>query len=334
MDRGCRNFKKGDVIKGLELVSEPYKIPGSKEYRAMVKCLLCDSEPFETVLSDTKRRVFDGCGCQINMSNSSKWKSFEDWCIENNNEALLDLWDYDLNNKTPDQISCCTADSYYFKCGEKKHPSSLHQIQCIATKRKNHTMCSMCNSFAQYAIDRFGEDVLDVYWDYEKNTIDPWKLPHNSKTEVWIKCVVVDYHESYLVPPKTFLDGCRCPYCSSKRVHPNDSFASYCIKKYGDNFLELYWDYELNTVNPWSIAPQSNIYVYFKCDVHGAHRVSVCHFYKTGILCSECIRELGKSKLQAKVENYISDEYGFDITHEYNCSIKAANPKNWAMVTI
>ena len=39
----------------------------------------------------------DGCGCQKNRSNSPRWKSFETWCIENDYEYLLGLWDYDLN---------------------------------------------------------------------------------------------------------------------------------------------------------------------------------------------------------------------------------------------
>lgn len=327
MNIGCRNFKKGDVVKGLQLVSDPYKVPGDRNYRAMVKCLFCDSKPFETVLSEAKKRIFDGCGCQKNRSNSPSWKSFEEWCLENERTDLLDLWDYDLNNKSPNEVSCCTADSYYFKCAAGRHESTLHKIHCIARKSKKKRICSKCNSFAQHAIDRFGDDILSLYWDYDKNVVDPWEISHASKTEVWFKCLDVDYHESYQMLPKLFLDGCRCPYCHGNRVHPCDSFAYYYIQKYGEDFLDLYWDYNQNPINPWKITPQSNVYIYLKCDTHGTYKIYLPNFYKHETLCGECSRERDKSKLQEKVENYIHNSYSFDVAHEYNCSIMAKNPK-------
>ena len=137
MNRGCRNFKNGDVIKGLKIISEPYKIQGSKEYRAIVKCVFCNSNPFEIVLSTIKHRVFDGCGCKKNRSNSPYWKSFKTWCLENDCQFLLDLWDYSLNDREPDDISCRTADSYYFKCSKHIHKSTLHQIMSRAAATNN-----------------------------------------------------------------------------------------------------------------------------------------------------------------------------------------------------
>lgn len=327
MSRGCRNFKNGDIIKGLQLISEPYKTDGKRDYKAMVKCIFCDSEPYEIVLSEIKRHIFDGCGCQKNRSNSSKWKTFTDWCIENHRQDLLDLWDYDLNHKTPDDISCYTAASYYFKCQKGIHKSELHSISCVTTKYKNKKMCTKCNSFAQYAIDKYGEDVLDKYWDYEKNIVSPWEISHASKDEIWIKCLNVSYHESYSILPILFLKGIGCPYCNGKRVHPNDSFAHYYIQRYGEDFLDLYWDGKKNIVDPWNISPQSNVYIYLQCEIHGTYKVFAPNFYKHGSLCNACSRERDKSKLQEKVENYISSYYHFDILHEHNCSIIAKNPK-------
>ena len=329
MNIGCRNFKKGDIIKGLQLISEPYKVPNHRDYRAVVKCTFCDSEPFETVLSDAKKRVFDGCGCQINRSNSKLWKSFKTWCIENKYNYLLDLWDYDLNNKDPDKVSYCTSDYYYFKCPENKHASTQHKITCLArpseTKR---AICKQCNSFAQHAIEQFGENALDLYWDYTKNTVDPWELPHAARTTIYINCIDTDYHGSYETEPKLFfLSGGKCPYCNHKRIHPYDSFAYYYTQKYGEDFLDNYWDYDKNTADPWSIAPQSNTYIYLKCDVHGSYRIYASNFYKHNTLCAECSHDRDKSKLQEKVENYIYNNYHFNITHEYSCSIVARSPK-------
>lgn len=329
MGKGCRSFKKGDVVRGLLITANPYKIQGDKNYRSIVKCTLCDSKPYEIVLSEINRHVFDGCGCQKNRSNSPRWKSFEDWCKENNREDILDLWDYDLNNKLPSQVSSCTSDSYYFKCKVGKHESTLHKIICVTTEFKNKKLCIKCNSFAQYAIDKYGEDVLDIYWDYKKNTFDPWEIAHNARTTIWIKCINTDYHGSFDTYPQVFFktDG-GCPYCNRKRIHPKDSFAYYYIQKYGKNFLDKYWDFDKNAFSPWSIAIQTNMdYIYLKCEKHGTYSVLPSNFYKLGITCPECTREQDKSKLQGKVEDYIKDKYGYNISHEYNCSIIIRSPK-------
>lgn len=253
MNVGCKTLNKNDVIKGLKLVSDPYKIGNDRNYRAMVKCVLCDSPPYEIVLSEIKRHIFDGCGCQKNRSNSTKWKSFKDWCVENNRQDLLDLWDYELNGKVPDQISCCTADSYYFRCPEGRHDSTLHNISCVTTKYKNKKMCLRCNSFAQHTLDKFGKDVLDIYWDYTKNTADPWLIPHASKDHVWIKCIHSFDHGSYPIRPHLFLKGIGCPVCADEQ----------------------------------------------KC-----------------------------SKLQEKVNYYLSNILHFDVRNERKCSLIATNPKN------
>ena len=75
MHVGCK-YKVGDIIKGLEIISEPYKVLGKRDYRAIVRCIFCGKE-YEIVLSEIHRHIFDGCGCQKDRSNSLKWKSFK-----------------------------------------------------------------------------------------------------------------------------------------------------------------------------------------------------------------------------------------------------------------
>ena len=51
------------------------------------------------------------------MANQYNYEiDFENWCIKNNRVDLLSLWDYELNNKIPKQISAKTRKKYYFKC--------------------------------------------------------------------------------------------------------------------------------------------------------------------------------------------------------------------------
>lgn len=253
MNKGCRNFKKGDIVKCLEIVSEPYKVDGDRNYRAQVKCTLCDSKPYEIVLSEIKRHVFDGCGCQKDRSNSINWLSFEDWCKNNNQQHLLDTWDYELNKKTPDKVSSCTADCYYFKCPKGTHESSQWKIISLTRYGKTKTVCKICNSFGQYVVDKFGKYTLEKYWDYDKNVVDPFSIQHGARIDIWIKCINSYNHGSYKTTPSLFLKGIGCPTCADEQKN---------------------------------------------------------------------------SKLQEKVNQYIVEQFGFDIAHERKCSLIATNPKN------
>ena len=231
MNRGCRSFKKGDIVKGLLLTVEPYKVTGDKNYRSIVKCTLCNRDPYEIVLSEINRHVFDGCGCQKDRSNSVNWLSFKDWCEQNNQQHLLDAWDYDLNLKTPDKVFSCTSDCYYFKCLCGKHDSSLWKILNLTRHGKVKTLCKKCNSFAQHAIDKFGDNVLDLYWDYNKNTVAPWEISHAFMGDVWIKCINSFAHGSYKTKTYSFLNGIGCPLCADEQKFSKlqEKISSYIL---------------------------------------------------------------------------------------------------------
>lgn len=206
-------------------------------------------------------------------------KTFYDWCIKNNRQDLLDRWDYSMNNCNPDEIGYSTDTKYYFKCSEGKHPSSPYKISNITRYwDKAKVDCIYCNSFAQWGIDNICEDFLDKYWDYDKNTdIDPWLLPKAARQRVWLKCQDVDDHDSYDIIAHSFYAGQRCPYCSRKRIHPKDSFATYNIERLGEDFLEKYWDYDKNTVDPYTLSSHTDSSkVWIKCqdvDYHDSYEV-------------------------------------------------------------
>ena len=47
-------------------------------------------------------------------------------------------------------------------------------------------MWKKCNSFAYWGIDNICDDFLEKYWDYERNTVDPWNVAYGSNKKVWI----------------------------------------------------------------------------------------------------------------------------------------------------
>ena len=59
--------------------------------------------------------------CYLSLFNSEKiknkrlksGKSFEQWCIENDRQDILDKWDYELNKQNPNEICYGTTDKYF-----------------------------------------------------------------------------------------------------------------------------------------------------------------------------------------------------------------------------
>ena len=175
-------------------------------------------------------------------------------------------------------------------------------------------------------INNLGKDFLEKYWDYDKNTVDPWKIPKGHNGYVWIKCQVKEYHESYNTQCNSFVIGNRCPYCCNMhgKVHPKDSLGRLLEDK---NLLH-FWSNK-NKKSPYEYAPKSSEYVWFKCldEKHEDYKRDIANSNVFNFRCPECARERIESLLQEKVRNCINKQYNYTLLHEYNCSIIPRNPK-------
>ena len=226
MNIKTKDMRTGDIIRGYKLISIPYKKIGSREYYADVECVFCGT--FKTVcLNELKRQIFDGCGCQKTRKNSTKWKSFKTWCEENDALNLLNIWDYELNNCIPNDISSCTVKEYYFKCPCQKHKSTLWKIINLTRRKRVRPVCRYCTSVAQYLIDKFGDGAVEKYWDYTLNEVDPWDISHSVHEQYYFKCAK---HDSFLVRPKVFLESAwQCPECAREHA---ESVLQYKVEQY------------------------------------------------------------------------------------------------------
>jgi len=228
-------------------------------------------------------------------------KSFEQWCVENNRQDVLDRWDYDLNDCKPNEICVSTNKKYYFKCPINSHLSELKIINSFTYGQEGSMDCQQCNSFAQYLLDNYGEEALDRYWDWDKNiNINFWHIAKSTgKIKVWIKCQDKDYHGSYDITPNHFITGNRCPYCTNRhgKVHPLDSLGKLLEDK---NLLHL-WS-NRNKKSPYEYTPKSNQEVYWKCPegTHKDYPRSICGSNKSSFRCPEC----QYSKGEERVSNY------------------------------
>ena len=189
----------------------------------------------------------------------------------------------------------------------KNNKTSLIRIKCDycgeytdmgLTYIKRGYGCTKCcrkyeNSLAYHIQVELGEP-LNKYWDWEKNTINPYLISMGSnKYNIWIKCTKTDYHGSYKIRCCDFkYKSIRCPYCHRKRIHPKDSFAQYHIDNTDPNFLEKYWS-DKNTLNPWEIGAYSHHKVWILCqdkDYHndnGGYELK-CDDFTSGNRCGYC----------------------------------------------
>lgn len=187
--------------------------------------------------------------------------SFYNWCTANNKEEYLESWDYERNTISPKEISYGSGKKVWFKCPEGLHDGCYMDIAHITSSGRT-PRCKGCSSIGQWLINKHGEDGIEKYWDFEKNSRNPFEVQFgDSKKKIWLKCANEDtpYHGSYEVLPNSVTSGkCSCPYCAGQRVHPLDSLATKRPEVLG------LWS-EKNEKSPYAYLPHSSQYAWFKC---------------------------------------------------------------------
>ena len=196
----------------------------------------------------------------------------------------------------------------------KKHNANYIRVKCPYCNKeydiqlqhfKRGDKCSYCcncyeKSFAYYIQQELKES-LNKYWNWEKNTVNPYYISKAGKVEIYLKCQEKDYHNDdggYLTSCDIFYRGIRCPYCANRKVHPKDSFAQWGIDTFGDDFLDKYWSNK-NTVDPWKLAPRSANEIWIYCqekEYHndeGGYPITPTNFYQ-GNRCPYCVNHNGK----------------------------------------
>lgn len=224
-------------------------------------------------------------------------KSFEQWCVENNRYDILNRWDYTLNKCKPSDVFYSSTKNYYFICENGIHDSEARNISSFTHRENGKISCSLCNSFAYYLISLYGEDALDVYWDYSLNVDDPWKISKNSCRTVWIKCDKTNYHGSYDITCNSFTSNKRCPFCSRKRIHKLDSVGTL----YPDVFKV--WSEE-NKKSPYEYLPHSSKNAWWKCPegLHDDYMRSIDISKSCNFRCPKC----NVSKGELNIANFLN----------------------------
>nr|DAU14367.1 MAG TPA: endonuclease [Caudoviricetes sp.] len=251
----------------------------------------------------------------------NKFKSFYDWCTENNHSDYLDRWDVKLNEKSPKDVPHQSNLKYYFKClDHPEHASELKRLDNIVHQPKS-ILCKQCNSFGQYLLD----NRLMHLWDNKRNECSPYKITKQcSNKKVWIKCDKTTYHGSYQIKPSHFYEGNRCPYCTrhSGLVHKYDSLG------YNYPVAASMWS-DKNNKSSYEYAPNSQKKVWWKCP-EGKHKDFCKEIFimtRDNFHCPKCSEEMKNSYLQEKVYSYFTKK-GYNVLTERDCNILPRSPKN------
>jgi hypothetical protein len=245
-------------------------------------------------------------------------KSFKKWCQNNSKQDILNRWDYELNNKNPNEVTYATNNRYYFKCPKGLHESELKIISAFTSGQEGSMYCNQCLSFAQWGIDNICSNFLEKYWDYNKNKLDPWKISYGSKKNIWIKCQEIDYHDSYLTTSNRFtMMNQRCPYCRNFKIHPMDSLGKLLKDK---DLLHLWSD--KNKKSPYEYAPHCNSKLWWKC-LDGKHKDYIRNANdanKYNFRCPECQYSQGEEKISLMLINFnfnkITDAEYYKLTDD------------------
>lgn len=210
--KGYKYTKQGEEF---DLIVEDLNPSSKKEI--YVACDSCGKErylSYSVYLRYLKNGKYlcNKCGNKHYYNNKKIKKSFYDWCIENKKDYYI-YWDYDKNNKTPQEVSFGSQNKFYFKCRHGIHESELKQINRMRFEHSYAVKCDKCNSIAQYGIDMYGNNFLQDYWS-DKNVEDPWKMSYGARNIIYIKCV--NGHEDYETTANRITSyGVCCPKCIS-----------------------------------------------------------------------------------------------------------------------
>jgi hypothetical protein len=253
------------------------------------------------------------------IPNCRMCNSFGQWCIDNNQQTLLDRWDNELNNISPFNISKMSGKKFYFKCDKNKmHPSELKMISNIV-KQPNSRLCLACNSIGQWGIDNIDPNFIDKYWS-NKNKDSALAVNKRSGKKMYFKCQNTDYHGDYEATCANFTAGKRCPFCINHKIHIKDSLGTLNKKSFD------LWSCN-NELTPYDYAPLSNKVILITCKKHGELSVNISVWNeKYDCKCPECIKETEISYLERQVRDYLKDK-NIKVLHEEHCRISPINPK-------
>jgi len=249
----------------------PKDISFGSAYKANWKCSICGNCWPAAIYSRAKGgRCCPECaktkrGKTKTKSTINKFRS-----IVETHPALLDEWDYEKNNITPDQITHGSHKKVWWKC------SKGHEWQAIIPNRLKGYGCPYCSG--RYAITGINDlqtmfpDIAEEWHPTKNENTKPSEvLPQSNIAYWWLgKCG----HEWKSNPYNRTKNKQGCPYCAGQKV-----LAGFNDLATTNPEMLKEWDYSKNDVLPTMVSAGSARKIWWLCPLG--------HSYKSA-LYSKC----------------------------------------------
>ena len=153
---------------------------------------------------DCAKKLYGGENKRISQLKNGK--SFEQWCIENNRQDVLDRWDYELNDYKPNEISYSSNKKQWLKCPNIIHGSELKNLSHFTSGYEGSIKCNQCNSLGYLY-----PQILDLWSN--KNKKSAFEYSSMSLKKVWWKCPDNKHKDFLREISRSNIRDFRCPSC-------------------------------------------------------------------------------------------------------------------------
>ena len=284
--KGIERNQVNDLI-GEWLTLEDDIYLGAK-YKHHWKCMC--GNLFERQWHDIRFHAIIDCGCIKYKQQEERYK----YEVEKTGE-----YEYIRSYRSGDRLpnGKIVGEKPYIQV-KHKYCESVYEVNAnsfINQYRRCAKCCGYENSFAYYIEKVLGEPI-EKYWDFNKNTVNPYHIRKKSNKKIWIKCTETDYHGSYEVRCADFTSGVRCGYCNptgkKPKIHPLDSFGY----KHFDKVMSWHPD---NKISPFRVSPSCKKKCKFICPECGYIWSAKISNINNGTWCPVCNSSKGEKKINS-----------------------------------
>lgn len=238
--------------------------------------------------------------------------SFKQWCEDNDHQDWLELWDYEKNGKSPNEVAARSNKKYWFLCARGLHESEAKDARNMFTGR-THPFCYKCNSLGQWMLDHHGEDAISKFQSKQDGN-DWFDIAPRCSRKVLARCPNPS-HPDYLVTANRLASGAKCPVCVNRKIIPGVNDVATTHPQYAQYFKVL------GDATKYSV--RSGRKAWFKCPLCGAEKHTtvdqafslghyVCGFCGDGVSFSNKFVQHFLKQLQKKNDIVFSSEKIFD----------------------
>lgn len=260
----------------------------------------CDKEPhsYDMLIAS---RTSQGQGCPY-CSGNRVLKGFNDFAYLR--PDLLKEWDYENNEKNPDDITVSSSYKASWLCPKG------HQYKMIVASRTREEKPSGCPYCANKKVLAGYNDLETLYpeiakeWDYSKNKKKPSEyVAHSNKKVAWI-CPKGHSYEAE-IDRRTKVNPTGCPICANKQL-----LVGYNDLKTLFPELSKEWDYNKNKTRPEDHISGTHAKAHWICPKCGhKYEASIKNRAYNGTGCPKCTYYYKTSTPEQAVFYYVQKHF-------------------------